>query len=78
MNIRLHFSNWYWAKFLKPQIHYFQSRLKAKNVDAARTSDNIIYKSEKLQEKYHEIFDKALEEYNLKKRSNEKIRDYYN
>ncbi|MDE6728787.1 MAG: plasmid recombination protein [Oscillospiraceae bacterium] len=52
-------------------------QLKAKNVDAARTSDNITYKSEDLQEKYHEIFDEALEKYNAKKRSNEKIHDYY-
>ena len=50
---------------------------KAKNVDANRTNDNIIYKSENLKEKYHELFDKALDEYNAKKRSNEKIHDYY-
>lgn len=48
-----------------------------KNVDPARTCDNIIYKSENLQEKYHELFDEALEKYNAKKRSNEKITDYY-
>ena len=50
---------------------------KAKNVDADRTSDNITYKSENLEEKYHELFDKALDEYNSRKRSNEKIHDYY-
>ena len=50
---------------------------RAKNVDANRTSDNIIYKSENLQDKYHELFDAALDEYNSKKRSNEKIHDYY-
>lgn len=49
----------------------------AKNVDAARTCDNVIYKSENLQEVYHQLFDKALTEYNSKKRSNEKIHDYY-
>ncbi len=49
----------------------------AKNVDASRTSDNVIYKSENLQEVYHRLFDKALTEYNSKKRSNEKIHDYY-
>ena len=49
----------------------------AKNVDAARTCDNVIYKSENLQELYHQLFDKALTEYNSKKRSNEKITDYY-
>ena len=50
---------------------------KAKNVDANRTSDNITYKSENIEEKYHELFDKALDEYNARKRSNEKIPDYY-
>lgn len=50
---------------------------KAKNVDANRISDNITYKSEDLKEKYHELFDAALDEYNSKKRSNEKIHDYY-
>jgi len=49
----------------------------AKNVDAARTCDNVIYKSENLQEVYHRLFDKALTEYNSKKRSNERISDYY-
>ncbi len=49
----------------------------AKNVDAARTCENVIYKSENLQEVYHRLFDKALKEYNSKKRSNEKIPDYY-
>ncbi len=49
----------------------------AKNVDAARTCDNIIFKSENLQEVYHRLFDKALTEYNSKKRSNERISDYY-
>ena len=48
-----------------------------KNVDPARTCDNITYKCEKLREKYHQLFDGALEEYNSKKRSNEKIADYY-
>lgn len=50
---------------------------KAKNVDASRTSDNITYKSEDIEEKYHELFDAALDEYNARKRSNEKIHDYY-
>ena len=50
---------------------------KAKNVDANRISDNITYKSEDIKEKYHELFDAALDEYNSKKRSNEKIHDYY-
>ncbi|MCM1166664.1 MAG: plasmid recombination protein [Lachnospiraceae bacterium] len=58
-------------------IEHNNRTFKAKNVDADRTSDNIIYKSENLREKYHELFDAALEEYNSRKRSNEKILDYY-
>ena len=58
-------------------IEHNNRTFKAKNVDADRTSDNIIYKSENLQEKYHELFDTALNEYNSRKRSNEKITDYY-
>ncbi len=48
-----------------------------KNVDPSRMCDNVIYKSENLQELYHQLFDKALTKYNSKKRSNEKIADYY-
>lgn len=58
-------------------IEHNNRTFKAKNVDADRTSDNIIYKSENLQEKYHELFDEALEKYNAKKRTNEKIHNYY-
>ncbi len=48
-----------------------------KNVAPARTCDNITYKSENLKDVYHWLFDNALEEYNSRKRSNEKIADYY-
>lgn len=49
----------------------------AKNVDQKRSGNNITYKRVELKEIYHSLFDKALEEYNLRKRSNEKILDYY-
>ena len=50
----------------------------AKNVDRARIPLNIIYKNEKLEDKYHELFDKAVEEYNAKqKRADRKISSYY-
>lgn len=49
----------------------------AKNVDESRIADNIIYKQEDIRDKYHELFDEALDEYNSRKRSNEKIADYY-
>ena len=49
----------------------------AKNVVRERVPDNIIYKQEDIRAKYHEIFDKALEEYNTGKRADRKITDYY-
>lgn len=49
----------------------------AKNVDQKRSGNNITYKQVELKELYHQLFDKPLEEYNLLKRSNEKIHDYY-
>lgn len=58
-------------------IEHNNSNFLPKNVDPSRMCDNVIYKSENLQELYHQLFDKALTEYNSKKRSNEKIADYY-
>lgn len=48
----------------------------AKNVDRERISENITYKRDNLREKYHELFDKALEEYNATKRPDRRISDY--
>lgn len=48
------------------------------NVDRSRTGDNITYVKKDLHELYHEIFDKALAEYNEKQtRSDRMINDYY-
>lgn len=49
----------------------------AKNVVRERISDNITYKKESLEDKYHELFDKAVEEYNAKqKRADRRKSDY--
>lgn len=49
----------------------------AKNVNRERISLNIIYKKEKIEDKYHELFDKAVEEYNAKQtRADRKKSDY--
>lgn len=49
----------------------------AKNVNRERISLNISYKKENLADKYHELFDKAVEEYNAKqKRADRKKSDY--
>lgn len=50
----------------------------AKNVNADKISDNIIYVQKDLKETYKEIFSEALEKYNAKqKRSDRVIKDYY-
>lgn len=49
----------------------------AKNVDQKRSADNVTYVEKDLREFYHELFDDALKSYNERKRSNEKILDYY-
>ena len=50
----------------------------AKNVDRERISENITYKQENIRDKYHELFDKALAEYNAKQnRADRRISDYY-
>ena len=49
----------------------------AKNVVRERITENITYKKEDLREKYHELFDNALEEYNSKIRADRRIDDYY-
>lgn len=50
----------------------------AKNVVRERIPDNIIYTQENIREKYHEIFDEALAEYNARQtRADRKISDYY-
>lgn len=49
----------------------------AKNVIKEKTHDNIIYKIESIEDKYHELFDEALAEYNAKQnRSDRKINNY--
>lgn len=49
----------------------------AKNVNAEKIQFNIFYKQESLEDKYHELFDEAVREYNKRqKRSDRKISDY--
>ena len=50
----------------------------APNVDKNRTHENIIFVREDIQKIYHELFDKALDEYNAKqKRKDRRIKNYY-
>ena len=47
------------------------------NVDQQRVHLNIKYCDENLKKVYHELFDKAVERYNVGKRNDRKIIDYY-
>jgi len=50
----------------------------AKNVDKDRSCENIEFCNQNLKEVYHQLFDEALERYNVKqKRNDRKIDDYY-
>ena len=49
----------------------------AENVDLKRTQYNICYRNENLQEVYKELFDEAVERYNVGKRNDRKITNYY-
>ena len=50
----------------------------AKNVDASRTERNIVLVREDIEQVYHELFDKPLEEYNSRqKRKDRCIKNYY-
>ena len=50
----------------------------AKNVDASRTDRNIVLVQEDIEQVYHELFDKPLEEYNSRqKRKDRRIKNYY-
>ncbi|MCR5142228.1 MAG: plasmid recombination protein [Ruminococcus sp.] len=50
----------------------------APNVDKSRTHENITLVREDIQEVYHELFDRALDEYNARqKRKDRRIKNYY-
>ena len=49
----------------------------AENVDPDRVQLNICYKNENLKEVYKELFDEAVERYNVGKRNDRKITNYY-
>ena len=62
----------------KGSIGHNNRKFIAPNVDKNRTHENIILVREDIQKTYHELFDKALEEYNAKqKRKDRRIKDYY-
>ena len=48
------------------------------NVDKSRTANNITFVKENIEDVYHELFDKALEEYNARQtRKDRRIENYF-
>lgn len=62
----------------KGSIGHNNRKFIAQNVDSGRTSENITLVCKDIKEIYHELFDKALFEYNARqKRKDRIIKDYY-
>ena len=62
----------------KGSVNHNSRKFRAENVDGTRTHLNIDYCNENIKVVYHELFDEALERYNVKQtRSDRKIKDYY-
>lgn len=62
----------------KGSVNHNSRKFRAENVDGTRTHLNIDYCNENIKTVYHELFDEALERYNVKQtRSDRKIKDYY-
>lgn len=62
----------------KGSIGHDNRKFIAKNVDAARTADNIVLVQGNIEQVYHELFDEALAEYNARQtRKDRCIKNYY-
>lgn len=62
----------------KGSVNHNSRKFKAENIDGERTHLNIDYCNENIKEVYHELFDEALEKYNVKQtRADRKIDNYY-
>ena len=62
----------------KGSVNHNSRKFKAENVNAGRSHLNIDYCNENIKKVYHELFDKALERYNVKQtRADRKIENYY-
>lgn len=59
-------------------INHNNRKFTAYNVDEKRTADNITFKQQDVQDAYHQLFDRALQEYNAKQNRRDRvIQDYY-
>ena len=59
-------------------LNHNNRKFTASNVDETRISQNIIFKQQDVRDAYHQLFDKALHEYNAKQTRHDRIiSDYY-
>ena len=59
-------------------VKHNNRKFTATNVDEKRIADNIIFKQQDVRDAYHQLFDRALQEYNAKQnRRDRMIPDYY-
>lgn len=59
-------------------VSHNNRKFTAANVDEKRIADNIIFKQQDVRDAYHQLFDKALQQYNAKQtRRDRVISDYY-
>ncbi len=61
----------------KGSLAHNRRAFETENVDKTRVHLNIKYCDENLKAVYHELFDSAVERYNVGKRNDRKITDYY-
>ena len=62
----------------KGSLTHNNRKFSAKNVDDARTKDNIVFKEQPIADAYDELFGAAVERYNEKqRRSDRKIKTSY-
>ena len=62
----------------KGSVNHNSRKFHAKNTDPQRSHWNVEYCNQDIKEVYHELFDEALERYNVKQtRKDRKIEDYY-
>ena len=62
----------------KGSVNHNSRKFHAKNTDPKRSHWNVEYCNQDIQEIYHELFDEALERYNVKQtRKDRKIENYY-
>ena len=61
----------------KGSLNHNNRKFTAKNVDAGRTENNIVYCDENIKQVYHKLFDEAVARYNAKQTRKDRMIDNY-